>query len=176
MGACASCPQVQLITSAPPRVLHQYFTSEEAADAIANGYGSNTGGQSYAMDFAPVYVGYQNCQDLDVAELKATAVVLERGGERAMLCYFPAPCTLCRRHAPNMCRKLMKRERSRVCCPTLRISCVDTWPSPFLAASMGSSSNFTSIVSTHEQRNYVGGQCRCKVSMSKLRRTPFVRV
>jgi hypothetical protein len=54
------------------------------------------------MDFAPVYVGYQNCQDLDVAELKATAVVLERGGERAVLCYFPVPCTLCRQHAPNI--------------------------------------------------------------------------
>ena len=36
------------------------------------------------------------------------------------------------------------------------------------AASMGSSSNFTSIVSTQEQRNYVGGQCRCKVSLSIL--------
>jgi hypothetical protein len=138
------------------------------------------------MDFAPVYVGYQNCQDLDVAELKASAAVLERGGERTalLLCFmfplritcFPTLPPPCPKHVPLfgiiMGRvNLMERERSRYCCPLVCLLCVDTWPSPFLAASMGSSSNFTSIVSTQEQRNYVGGQCRCKVSMSRLRRT-----
>jgi hypothetical protein len=66
--------------SLPLFVAVQYFTDDEAGRAIASGAGSSTGGLNYAMDFAPVFVGYQNCQDLDVAELHATAVVLERGG------------------------------------------------------------------------------------------------
>ncbi len=38
----------------------QYFTEAEAA--ALNAYASRTGGDNLAMDYAPVMLGYQNCQ------------------------------------------------------------------------------------------------------------------
>jgi hypothetical protein len=38
----------------------QYFTEEEAA--ALGGYASQTGGDNLAFDYAPVMIGYQNCQ------------------------------------------------------------------------------------------------------------------
>lgn len=73
-------PLASVTPSSPCTPPHpQYFTDDEAQAAVG-GLASHTGGHSHAMDFAPVFVGYQNCQDLDVAELQATANVLEKGG------------------------------------------------------------------------------------------------
>ncbi len=38
----------------------QYFTDTEAA--AIGGTNFNTGGPNLALDFAPVYIGYGNCQ------------------------------------------------------------------------------------------------------------------
>ena len=58
-GMFAPPPMVSFVLS--PRVPLQYFTDAEAQSA-ASGSGVSTGGQSFAMDYAPVFIGYQSCQ------------------------------------------------------------------------------------------------------------------